>query len=270
MNPYYRKLLWPEVRKSVDAGRVVLIPVGAIEQHGYHLPLDMDNLAVEYVCSKAAEERSDLLMCAPPIHYGFNEHNMDFPGTISVEPEHFINYCFDVARSFAHQGFDRILFANGHGSNIHLLDTVARLVTIRSNAKCAAFSYWDLTKDAFEEVRESPYPGGANHACEYETSIYLYVEPQGVQMDKAQRDMRYRSKYFFEDLLGGSPIRFTGWRSAQTITGVGGDPTLATAGKGEVIVRAAVAGIIELAIDFRNFPFGERTNLIGAGPESGK
>lgn len=266
MQPLYRKLTWPEVVESVRAKRVVLIPVGAIEQHGYHLPIDMDNLAVETVCVRAAEERPDLLVCAPPIHYGFNEHNMDFPGTISVDPEHFIHYCFDVARSFAHQGFERILLVNGHGSNIHLLDTVARLVTVRANTKCAAFSYWDLTKDAFNEVRESPYPGGTNHACEYETSIYLHVEPDGVQMDKAVRDMRHRSKYFYEDLLGGSPIRFTGWRSAQTKSGVGGDPTLATAEKGELIVRTAVAGIIDLALDFRDFPFGERENLLDATP----
>jgi creatinine amidohydrolase len=269
MQPLYRKLTWPEVNESVRAGRVVLIPVGAIEQHGHHLPIDMDNLAVETVCIRAAEQRPDLLVCAPPIHYGFNEHNLDFPGTISVEPEHFIHYCFDVARSFAHQGFERILLVNGHGSNAHLLDAVARLVTVRSAAKCAAVSYWDLTKEAFDTVRESPYPGGANHACEYETSIYLYLEPDGVQMDRAVKDMRRRSKYFYEDLLGGSPIKFTGWRSAQTKTGVGGDPTIATAAKGEVIVRAAADGLVELAEDFKQFPFGERESfLVSNGPDS--
>lgn len=261
MNPLYRKLTWPEVNESVRARRVVLLPVGAIEQHGFHLPIDTDNLAVETVCVRAAEERPDVLVVAPPIHYGFNEHNMDFPGTISVAPEHFVHYCVDVAGSFAHQGFSHILLVNGHGSNIHLLDQVARLVTIRSTARCAAFSYWDLTTAAFNAVRESPYPGGTNHACEYETSIYLYLEPDGVQMDKAVRDLRHHSKYFYEDLLGGSPIRFTGWRSAQTKTGVGGDPTLATAEKGELIVRAAVQGIVEVAIDFRDFPIGERENL---------
>jgi creatinine amidohydrolase len=261
MQPLYRKLTWPEVEESVRARRVVVIPVGAIEQHGHHLPIDMDNLAVETVCERAAKSRPDVLVCAPPIHYGFNEHNMDFPGTISVEPEHFIHYCFDVARSFALQGFEYILLVNGHGSNAHLLDAVARLVTIRSPARCASLSYWDLTREAFNTVRESPFPGGANHACEYETSIYMYLEPEGIQMDKIEPDMRTHSKYFYEDLLGGSPIRFTGWRSAQTKTGVGGDPTLATAAKGELIIRIAVEEIIAVAIDFRDFPFGERENF---------
>jgi creatinine amidohydrolase len=270
MHPLYRKLTWPEVVESVQAQRVVLVPIGAIEQHGYHLPIDMDNLAVETVCVRAAEQCPDLLVCAPPIHYGFNEHNMDFPGTISVEMEHFIHYCFDVASSFAHQGFERILLVNGHGSNAHLLDSVARLVNVRSSAKCASLSYWDLTREAFDAVRESPYPGGVNHACEYETSIYLYLEPDGVQMDLAVRDLRVHTKYFYEDLLGGSPIRFTGWRSAQTKSGVGGDPTLATAEKGELIVAAAAQGLIEVALDFKEFPFGERENLLRTIPTANR
>ena len=82
-------------------------------------------------------------------------------------------------------------------------------------------------------------------------------------MEKAVRDMRHHTRYFYEDLLGGSPIRFTGWRSAQTKTGVGGDPTLATAAKGEVILRAAVEEMIAVAADFREFPFGERESFHG-------
>jgi creatinine amidohydrolase len=267
MQSLYRKLTWPEVNECVSARRVVLLPVGAIEQHGYHLPIDMDNLAVETVCVRAAEQRPDLLVCAPPIHYGYNEHNMDFPGTISVEIEHFIHYCADVAHSFARQGFERILLVNGHASNAHLLDAVARRVNVKSDAKCAALSYWDVTKEAFEKVRESPYPGGANHACEYETSIYLYLEPDRVQMDHAVRDMRVHTEFFYEDLLGGSPIKFTGWRSAQTKSGVGGDPTLATATKGELLVRSAVEGLIAVAADFKDFPFGDRASLIGVDPQ---
>ncbi len=262
----FRKLTWPEVNEAVKANRVILIPVGAIEQHGYHLPVDMDNLAVETVCLAAAAERPDILLCAPPIHYGYNEHNMDFPGTISIELEHFLHYCTDVAVSFARQGFGRILLVNGHGSNAHLLDAASRQVNVRSDAKCASISYWDLTKEDFDAVRESPYPGGANHACEYETSIYLAVDPENVQMDLAVKDMRHRSKYFYEDLLGGSPVKFTGWRSAQTKSGVGGDPTIATAAKGEVILASATRGMIELAEDFLQFPFGERTSLMGTSP----
>lgn len=257
----FRSLTWAEVNEAVRRQPVVLIPVGAIEQHGPHLPIDMDNLAVETICEAAAQRRPDLVLCMPPIHYGFNEHNMDFPGTISVEAEHFVHYCTDVGKSLGHQGFQRVIFVNGHGSNAHLLELVARLVTLQSAAKCASLSYWDLTKDAFDRVRESEYPGGTSHACEYETSIYLHVRPTGVRMDFATPGIRKKAKYFYEDLMGGSPVKFTDWRSTQTKTGIGGDPTLATAEKGKVIVEAAIAGIIDVAEDFRSLYLGERENF---------
>jgi creatinine amidohydrolase len=201
------------------------------------------------------------LICLPPIHYGFNRHNMDFPGTIDIAPDHFVQYCADVGRSLGRQGFRRVLYVNGHGSNAHLLEQAARLVTLESAAKCASLSYWDLTKEAFAAVRESEYPGGVNHACEYETSLYLHIQPEGVRMDLAVPGIRRKTKWFYEDLLGGSPVKFTDWRSTQTTTGIGGDPTLATAAKGRVIVEAAVAGIIDVAEDFKALPNVPRVDL---------
>src|SRR5579884_1051439 len=98
------KMTWEDVNDAVSARRVVLVPVGAIEQHGPHLPIDTDNLSVTAVCERAAEAAPDLLVCAPPIHYGFNEHNMDFPGTVTVDADHFVHYCTDVAKSFGRMG----------------------------------------------------------------------------------------------------------------------------------------------------------------------
>lgn len=257
----FRQMMWAEVNDAVRQRRVVLIPVGAIEQHGPHLPVDMDNLAVETVCDEAAKQRPDLLVSMPPIHYGFNEHNMDFPGTISIEAEHFVHYCTDVGKSLGRQGFRRLIFVNGHGSNAHLLELAARLVTLQSPAKCASLSHWDLAREVFAQVRESEYPGGTSHACEFETSIYLHVRPEGVRMDLAVPGIRRKTKYFYEDLMGGSPVKFTDWRSTQTRTGIGGDPTLATAAKGQVVVEATIAGLIDVAEDFRALPEGERENL---------
>jgi creatinine amidohydrolase len=256
----YRWMTWAQVNEAVRQRRVVLIPVGAIEQHGPHLPVDMDNLAVEEMCRAAAERRPDLLVCMPPVHYGFNEHNMDFPGTISVEAEHFVHYCTDVGKSLGRQGFRRIIFVNGHGSNAHLLELAARMVTLQSPAKCASVSHWDLSKEAFAAVRESEYPGGTSHACEFETSIYLHLRPERVRMDLAVPGIRAKTKYFYEDLQGSSPVRFTDWRSKQTQTGIGGDPTLATAEKGRIVVEATIAGLIDVAEDFRALPEGEREN----------
>ena len=180
----YAKLTWPEVRQAARDGKAILLPVAAIEQHGPHLPIDTDNVAALAVCERAAQADPNSLLCAPPIHYGFNEHNMDFPGTISVQAQHFIDYCYDVAVSFARHGFPLILFVNGHASNDPLLQVAARLATLHAQAACALVSYWDLAKEEVEEWRESEYPGGMDHAGEFETSIYLALDPARVQMDK--------------------------------------------------------------------------------------
>jgi creatinine amidohydrolase len=261
------KMTWEDVNEAAKARRVVLLPVGAIEQHGPHLPIDTDNLSVETVCLRAAEGAPDVLVCAPPVHYGFNEHNMDFPGTVTVDAEHFVHYCTDVAKSFGRMGFRRVLLVNGHGSNAHLLEQAARLATLGSPAKVASLSYWALITEEFAAIRESPFPGGTSHACEFETSTYLYLDPRHVKRDRIAPGIREQRKYFWEDLMGGSPVKFTDWRSTQTDTGVGGDPTLATAEKGERIVEAAAARIIEVAREFRDLPIGPRKSFIAVRPE---
>ncbi len=261
------KLTWDEVADAAKARRVVLIPVAAIEQHGPHLPVDTDNLSVTTVCERAAAVAPDLLLCAPPIHYGFNEHNMDFPGTVTVDAEHFVHYCTDVAKSFGRMGFRRVVFVNGHGSNAHLLEQAARMATLQSPAKVASVSYWALVDQEFTAIRESVYPGGTSHACEFETSIYLELDPEHVKRDKIIPGVREHTKYFWEDLLGASPVKFTDWRSTQTSTGIGGDPSLATAEKGRVIIAAAVAKIAEVAREFRDLHFGERQSFIPEIPK---
>lgn len=261
------KMTWAEVAEAAKARRVVLVPVAAIEQHGPHLPVDTDNLSVVAVCEGAAEQAADLLLCAPPIHYGFNEHNMDFPGTVTVDPDHFVGYCMDVAKSFGRMGFRRVLLVNGHGSNAHLLELAARLATLHSPAKVASVSYWALIDQEFAAIRESPFPGGTSHACEFETSFYLALDPGHVKRDKIISGIRAHTKYFWEDLMGGSPVKFTDWRSTQTSTGIGGDPTLATAEKGQTLLAAATAKIIEAAREFRDLHVGERRSFIPEVPE---
>jgi creatinine amidohydrolase len=268
-----RHMTWPEVNVAVKQRRVVVIPVGAIEQHGPHLPLDMDNLAVEAICERAGRKAPDLLLVAPPIHYGYNEHNMDFPGTVTADAFTFVNYSRDVAHSFGRMGFQRVIFLNGHGSNAHLLELAARQATLLNKAWVASVSHWDLVREAFAKIRESVFPGGVAHACEFETSIYLHLAPEYVRTDKIRNGVRRQGKYFWEDLMAGSAVKFTDWRSKATKTGVGGDPTLATPEKGKKMIDAAVEAFIAVAQEFRALDPGERANLCVGEPatsESGK
>ena len=123
----YEELTWPEVKTAVAEQKVVLIPVGTIEQHGPHLPLAVDVITSSTVCERAAAAVPELALVMPPISYAFNEHHMDFPGTIAVDAHHFIDYVTDVGTSVARHGFRKIVLVNGHGSNVPFLDICARL-----------------------------------------------------------------------------------------------------------------------------------------------
>ena len=245
----FAKMTGEEVREAAGAGKAILIPVGAIENHGDHLPVDTDNMPLVRMCEEAASTRPDLIVCAPPIHYGYNEHNMDFPGTIDVYPTHFIEYCIDVGASFARNGFQAILFVNGHGSNGILLEVAARQVTLKAGVKCASVSYWALVAEEAARLRESPYPGGMSHAGEFETSLYLYLDESRVVKEKMVTNVVGRiARDIWFDLFCGGPVRFVPlWSRISPATMVSGDPTLASVEKGRLFFEATVRRLIEVS-----------------------
>jgi creatinine amidohydrolase len=253
----FRSLTWDEVNEAVRREQVILLPIGAIEQHGPHLPLDVDNLSVETVCLRAAEAASDLLLIMPAVHYGFNEQGLDFPGTISITEQHFIGYCYDICGSLARMGFRRILLVNGHGGNSALLEIVARLVTARTEALAATVDYYMLAKDTADQIRESPFPGGMTHAGEFETSVYMALAPDLIKTDRIQKELLaggQKRKWFWKDLLDGPPVKTMNVVSRLTRSGVAGDPTVASAEKGELLLAAAVENLVDVAREFKSLP----------------
>jgi creatinine amidohydrolase len=137
---------------------------------------------------------------------------------------------------------------------VPFLDIAARQITLQSQAVCAMASWWNLIPaSVFSELRESEYPGGMAHGCELETSVLLYLRPDLVQFEKAERDIQFQaSKFFYWDLQRPSPIAFQEWFSRYSATGTVGDPTKATKEKGERFVNAVVDGLVELICEFRN------------------
>ncbi|NJO82110.1 MAG: creatininase family protein [Blastochloris sp.] len=157
----YADLTWPEVNEAVEMGKVILLPVGSTEQHGRHLPLDVDNLLAASVCLEAGRRDPGRILVAPTIPYGFNIHAMDFPGTIHVAYDHFVEFCLDVVKSFAYHGFKRIVIVDGHGSNEHLLEFVGRRAILETDALVASFMWWNMLRvdpEFLPGLRESVFP----------------------------------------------------------------------------------------------------------------
>jgi creatinine amidohydrolase len=249
----YEEFTWPEIRDAAAQNRVAVLPVGTVEQHGPHLPLITDVLTASEMSRMAVERKPEQAVLMPPVYYSFNEHHLDFPGTIAVEGQTVVNYVTDIGRSLAHHGFRKILLVNGHGSNVPLLDVAARNITNRTESICAMVPWWNLIpKPLFKELRESQYPGGMAHGCELETSVLLHLRPDLVQMEKAEKDISFQpGEFFFWDLQMPSPIFFQEWFSRYSNTGAVGDPTKATAEKGRRFVEAVIGRLVLLITEFR-------------------
>jgi creatinine amidohydrolase len=251
----YGEMTWPEIKDAAAAQRVAVVPIATIEDHGLHLPVDTDLLLCATVCEAAVARAADRAVLVPPINHGFSPHHLDFPGPITIGAETLIRYGLDVCKSLAHHGFTKILIVNGHGSNTPLIDVIARLTVVETGALAAAVNYWAApgVREAAESLRESEKIGGMNHACEFETSMYLAVKPEVVDMSKAVHELSYRpTKNYWTDLIAGDgPLVMMEPWSALTESGVMGDPTKATAEKGRVLLDAAAAGVVELIDELR-------------------
>jgi creatinine amidohydrolase len=254
----YNRLTWAEMNDAIAAQKLVILPTASTEQHGKHLPLDVDLFLCESVCLEVGRRAADEVLVLPAIAYGLNLHHIDFPGTIHIEPETFIAFCLNITKSVAYHGFQKILLVNGHGSNTPLIDLVARKTVLATRSLCFATGYYFFLMEAFGKIRESKVTA---HADEFETSLYLHLAPERVRMDLAVEDNDRMGKYVSSDSTGNYPVRFNDYWGRWTQTGVHGDPTKATAEKGRILFEAAVTGLVDLVRELRAWPIAERRDM---------
>ncbi len=146
----YERLTWPEINEAVAQEKVIVLPVGSVEQHGHHLPLDVD-MKLAAAVALAAGERSPVdMLIMPAMSYGYCHHVMDFPGTITISPSTFTSLLLDITRSVAYHGFKRIILVNGHGSNHHLVEQAGRQTNLQTDALCCTLSWWQLVAGLLE------------------------------------------------------------------------------------------------------------------------
>ncbi len=243
----YGEHTWLELRELAKRDDVaVVIGTATLEDHGYHLPIDTDVRLIETICRGAVrrfnEREQAKAMLFPTAVHGYTPHHLDFPGTVSLRWNVFVEALLDCGRSLCRHGFDRILIVNGHGSNAPLVDIAARLINLEHrDAVCMASTLYLTTPEStalIERERDSEL-GGLSHACELETSLYLAIAPELVQMDKAIREIPEWNENVWNDWPGGGPLSYWPHWSGFSHSGVMGDPTLATAEKGRLFLERA-------------------------------
>ncbi|MDP9224877.1 MAG: creatininase family protein [Actinomycetota bacterium] len=249
----YGKLSWPEVRRAVREDRVPIVPIGTLEDHGPHLPIDTDVTLVEAICRAASTELSDASVLLPAVVHGYSPHHMDFPGTITIGWDTFCRYCTDIALSLVRHGFKRVLLVNGHGSNQNLVEMAARLTMVEEPDSLVAAAFYlsgTASQRVIAEARESDR-GGMAHACELETSLYLHLDPSAVDMSAAVDERGYpANEHMWMDWSDG-PLKLMPWWSSFSDSGVQGDATLATPEKGKLLFEAAVAELVSFVAQLR-------------------
>lgn len=176
-------MTWREVRAALDAGRDrVVVPFGAVEQHGSHLPLETDALLGDRLGPLLAE-RLDAL-CAPTVPIGCSEYHMDRAGTLSLRPETLHLVVRDLVESLAHHGFRTIVLLPTHGGNGAPLAHAARMLEPPSGVRIVAIGDIDALGRALYaacDARGLPLDEAFAHAGEIETSLVLAVAPAALR-----------------------------------------------------------------------------------------
>jgi len=230
----------PEVEEALKRTDIVLFPVGSMEQHATHLPLNNDIFTSFEISKRVAERLAPeiLLLVAPPLPFGISPHHMGFPGTLSLQIETFIEAVKDVCRSLGSHGFRNILIVNGHGGNTDALRIATHEIAGEISARVYLVEWWDLVPDVIVKLFTAPF----YHACETETSMVLALD-QRVDVPKAKSSVPPESSRFVKhDFMATGPKVYEPLMDMRTLTQTGavGDPTKASAEKGKELLDAVL------------------------------
>ena len=240
----WHKLRRDQIAEAAQHDPVLILPIGAIEQHGPHLPVDTDSTAVTAVAERAAgllPVQSTLVL--PTISWGLSPYWMPFAGTITLRPETILALISDIGRSVAAHGFRRMAIINGHGGNAGIMGVAATQLADHG-IRAYALSYWSLLGTKLGELTPGDY-GLIGHAGQSETSIQLHLQGDLVHPD-------YRNLTDWTDLrsMASSPLVGTMYSPPLPLheapTGVYGNAPLAQAEIGERIVGIAAERLAEV------------------------
>lgn len=226
-----------EVKTAIEEFPVAILPMGATEQHGHHLPLGTDIFLAEGLSRKLSEKTGALLLPSQP--FGYSWVWRDIPGTVSLQQHHVEAIIKDVAHSVARYGIKLLVLVNGHDANNASMKYATRELADELDIPVIYLFYPNL-ETIMKEHCQSPTWHGMIHACEFETSLMMALKPELVDMTKAVSE--YPDK---PNLYGKSSISL----GDLSKSGVYGDATKATKEKGEKMLKQFVSEMEQIIIE---------------------
>jgi creatinine amidohydrolase len=221
------EMSWPEIEAGLKETQTIILPVGAAEEHGPHLPTFTDTIQAVEVAREAARRRD--IFVAPPVHYGVCRSTRGFPGTITVGHDALRLFSHDLLLSFNDSGFRRVMILTGHAGGQHLsaLEEACQMAVSERDFLVSMVSLFDLIDMKAVDAK------GDGHAGEIETSFMQVIRGELVKGKPAahfpvrprflvQKDVRH--------LMG---------------NGIMGDPSRASQKKGKAFIEMAVQGVLK-------------------------
>ena len=250
---YYRELTRLEMEAVDKEETVVLIPIGALEQHGSQCPLGTDEIISEAVARRIREtldrEIPDYpMLIFPPVPVGLSTEHVNFCGSITLKPDTFYHVLEDICRGLFRHGFKKIAMLNCHGGNTPIIQVLSR--ELRSELGLAVFMINCGVFFGNQAVKDTVTPGNVwdFHGGEMETSMVMAVDPSLVKLDTSEAGIPTA----FKDNQALRPYGNVsiGWVSEDWKTadgkpiGIGGDPSGATAEKGRIILETSAKVLV--------------------------
>ena len=252
---FFAYLTWQQIHHMTNKENTVIIqPIGAIEQHGYHLPLVVDAAISEGVLGKAFSLLTSEIpaFALPTLFYGKSNEHEGFPGTISLSAQTLLSLLTEMATSIYKAGFRKLILMNSHGGQPQVMEIVARDLHEKfPDLAVFPFFTWRVPNITNELLTEKEQELGI-HAGDAETSLMLALLPEQVKMDLAIKE-------YPRDLAPNSLLSMEGklpfaWLTKDLSTsGVMGDATVASTEKGDRILNSLAQGWIQVIKDVYHF-----------------
>lgn len=242
----WARMTAPELRAlAARPNALALLPAGALEQHGPHLPVITDTASASAAAiAAAAEVAADLPVAVlPGLWLGMSEHHLPFGGTISLDAATYSAVIGAVVRSLKALGFQRLLIVNGHGGNIDALALAARELAVAHDLPIVTTMPWLMPAEGYGDILETPAP---KHACEGEASLMLAIAPDLVRAENFAAAVSNEPP---PPALPRGVSRFNSFAERAPSTGTMGDPRLATGEKGEAILARHVRALVKVIRD---------------------
>jgi creatinine amidohydrolase len=255
MSRRYEDLTGPEIATEISSSSILLLPVGAVEQHGPHLPLSVDHVIAHETATALVDECGDELDVwqLPTISISKSSEHAWSPGTLYFSPETLLAMLRDIGRSITPTGAERLVLLNGHGGNTTHLGTALRELRLEFGLK--TFLMHPALPPAYGGSSTESELGMGIHGGLDETSVFMHLRPDQVQLEKAARRVPEALDKNTHVKFGGS-VSF-GWLSNDfNPDGYIGDPTGATAERGKQLFERSIATLSEAMEEVKTFDFG--------------